>query len=223
VLLILIAGPTAGNQPAKHSPNLNHQSIATMTSTSTSFSTQQQLLANKKHSELTDSEKIYLLKREIDGLRGQINDKEHDLTGWKSSSPSLAASSSSSMSNGSSSSFVMSNVPILSMLLIVMVVIVAVMKRRYNRSDGARDGSMSSDGTFASPSASRQRHWGYRMTMRNDNSLYDNNDLHNTMNEAVMSFELQEQSSSLPTTRTTTTMMDSRPYQAPDASMIQFV
>ncbi|KAG7360350.1 hypothetical protein IV203_035449 [Nitzschia inconspicua] len=57
---------------------------------------QQKDLANKKHNELTDQEKIYLLKREIDNLRGQLNDKDHDLYGWKSQGAVVTASSSSS-------------------------------------------------------------------------------------------------------------------------------
>ncbi|KAG7350711.1 hypothetical protein IV203_010071 [Nitzschia inconspicua] len=70
---------------------------------SSSFS-QQKDLANKKHNELTDQEKIYLLKREIDNLRGQLNDKEHDLYGWKSGMTAVTSSSSSSSSAASQQS-----------------------------------------------------------------------------------------------------------------------
>lgn len=57
--------------------------MASVNGASSSFSAQKNL-ANKKHKDLTDQEKIYLLKQEIDNLRGQVNGKEHDPYGWKS-------------------------------------------------------------------------------------------------------------------------------------------
>mmetsp|Transcript_6273 Transcript_6273/g.11541 ORF Transcript_6273/g.11541 Transcript_6273/m.11541 type:complete len:162 (-) Transcript_6273:126-611(-) len=109
-----------------------------MSSAGQGFS-QQQVLANKKHKELTDNDKIYLLKREIDNLRGQLNDKEHDPYAWKNvegtsplsssgNSVEYIAKSSSSSNAGTGrlcASGACFRIPLLSVALIATVLWVA--------------------------------------------------------------------------------------------------
>lgn len=96
-----------------------------MSATTKGF-TEQQKLANKKHSELTDNEKIILLKREIDNLRGQIREQNGG---------SLKRTTTSSSSKGAGGGFcprgsVCHQLPLLSVFLLVGLVLVAHMRRR---------------------------------------------------------------------------------------------
>ncbi|KAL3906193.1 MAG: hypothetical protein SGILL_009368 [Bacillariaceae sp.] len=195
---------------------------------------QQQNLANKKHTDLTDGEKISLLKQEIDNLRGQINEKEHDHYGWKTTSSSEAVYTSSSTSTSapyqsstaslSSHGFCASGaclrMPLLTLLLIGAVLWVATKARRSN----------------SSTTSSRQSRQGMGMGSSSMwNSLRSFKPLA-TMESAsdALQFELQEQaisSSSMidpPSISITSREEDAEksnatPYQAPDASHVQFV
>lgn len=118
---------------------------------SSSFSRQKDL-ANKKHKDLSDEEKIFLLKQEIDNLRGQLNNKVHDPYGWKSLSSSSSSnyvpykSSSSSSSSGSDSTTTATkfnatafgsdsiHIPLLSLLLVATLMWVVTKVRRGSHS-----------------------------------------------------------------------------------------
>jgi hypothetical protein len=70
-----------------------------MSSTKKDFA-EQQKLANKKHSELTDTERIFLLKREIDNLRGQVREANGGSLNGSGSSKGGRSSSSSASTSG---------------------------------------------------------------------------------------------------------------------------
>jgi hypothetical protein len=198
-----------------------------MTSVNGSGFSQQKNLANKKHKDLTDSEKISLLKQEIDNLRGQINDKEHDPYRWKTT-PAKATYTSGSTSvpyQSSSTSFASNRfcasgsclrMPVLTLVLVIAVFWVTTKVRSSNRS------------TQPPRRLGASSLW---------NSLRSFQPLA-TMESAseALQFELQEHamsSSSMidpPSISITSREEDAAagranaaPYQAPDASQVQFV
>ncbi|KAL3916211.1 MAG: hypothetical protein SGILL_005282 [Bacillariaceae sp.] len=208
------------------------------------FSQQKSDIANKKHTDLSDTEKIYLLKQEIDSLRGQINDKEHDHYGWKeesvatteeaaitSSSTPVPYQSSSSSSTVSMSSFQSNGgaglrMPLLTFFLVGAVVATLwVVRRSRSRSN---NNNSNSNGT----TPQRRRSSSLWSSMRSFQPLA-------TMESAseALQFELREHSTTSFSSENPSISITSREedaannnnnagnasYKAPDASQVQFV
>lgn len=201
--------------------------MASVNGASSPFS-QQKDLANKKHKDLTDQEKIHLLKREIDNLRGKISDKEHDPYGWKKDTTSstltenepvitIPYKSLDSEKGGFCPAGACFRIPTLSVFMILIVLWVVKVRRRGSfSSNNSRQSSMSSFSFDTLRSSFRP--------IRNVQAITDG-----------MQFELQEQA------LTSTSKIDlsnisvnsreedatnvgkTQPYEAPDAAEVRFV
>ncbi|CAJ1964616.1 unnamed protein product [Cylindrotheca closterium] len=100
----------------------------------------QQELAGKKHADLKDDEKMYLMRREIDHLRSVIRDQNDGSLqsaakprASTSTSTSSIESSTSSSTTTSTASNAMDRATVLTLFLFVGLVVVAIWKRRTHR------------------------------------------------------------------------------------------
>jgi len=90
-----------------------------------------ELHANTKTKDFTDSDKIFLLKREIDTLRGQVIDSGS----FRNERKFNSSSSGATINNNSNSNVMAFKVPLLTMMLAVGVLLVAskFLKRKLNQ------------------------------------------------------------------------------------------
>jgi hypothetical protein len=92
-----------------------------------SFSKQTDLV-NKRHSDLEDDERIYLLKREIDNLRGQI--RKSGVIIDETAVAAVVPPTTRTASNGGRCTSPMCRAPLLSMMLVVGLAMIAKWRRR---------------------------------------------------------------------------------------------
>jgi len=110
--------------PSLANSNSNNSFASQMTKAERDDARHADLHTNVKHSDLDDSDRIFLLKREIDNLKGTIEEQQQGQS--SSSSSSLSSSGLRGSSSSSSSTLpVLSNIPLLSVLLFFGVVLVS--------------------------------------------------------------------------------------------------